>query len=347
MRRFAGAALSAAAVFSCAPVARADATAGPTYSPGEVRAFSFLSGAFAIAGFAAPVPAPYGFSFQFSAGAPLVAVSPASASAVESLQAAFAGGTVGLAAARRANSTWDPYRTLAAELSLHQALYATYATYRELRERASSDPYRESFRPESGAALTLAPFDGAIYLRPMLFAPLGLLGGLAGAGVAVRLTDGSGTWSASGFARDASLGVALAWNAGVTEEAFDRGVVYEELEWALPRWAARTADMIFFAGLHVPGELSAGNSTSSIVLGACARAASGFLFDAAYDEGGLRESIPLHAAWDAIVFIAGAATGQRFLGNAVAPEENGKRRAETSSRAPATPILVPLAGGAF
>jgi hypothetical protein len=37
------------------------------------------------------------------------------------------------------------------------------------------------------------------------------------------------------------------------------------------------------------------------------------LFDIAYDEGGLPESVAFHAAWDSILFIVAAIAGQDLL----------------------------------
>jgi membrane protease YdiL (CAAX protease family) len=112
----------------------------------------------------------------------------------------------------------------------------------------------------------------------------------------------------------------LSLDAGVTEEAFFRGLLYEELEASLPRRAARATDITLFTLAHVPGQLENRDSGELIAAGLVSRALAALLFEVAYDEGGLPESVALHAIWDTLVFVEAALTnGHPIRGSIVLP----------------------------
>lgn len=298
----------------------------------------------AVAGFAVPVPDPYRYSFQMSASAPLLPVSPSDALSIGGAQAGLIATTVAATTARHEDGIYAPYRTLAAELSLHQALYATYATYRDMRMRSIDDAYRETFHPESASSLAVAPFLPRNLKHPYVFVPILLLGTLGGLSAVGTIAAQPSDFDGAHFVRDESIGLVLAWNAGVTEEAFERGVLYEELEHAMPRWPARIIDMSIFSALHVPGEIQAHQGADTILLGLASRAVVGLLCDVAYDDGGLQESIALHVGWDAIALTLAAVTGKPGISGGSGLVRPTDARGSVAST---TPFIVPLLSGTF
>jgi hypothetical protein len=280
------------------------------------------SGVLAASGAFIPIPAPYVFNLQLSASAPILASSTSDAAWSGAVQGGLIAGTVGLAFARRADPTWKPYYATVGSLSLHHAFYAAWLSYRDARERASSPAWNDDWRSWSTGELVFAPFSAKNYAHHVTGAALSVEGALFGIVVAgnALATNGRPISSASSFARDVGLGVVAAWDAGVTEEAFFRGVLYEELRVSMPKWPARIIDMTVFTAAHVPGELAADESATLIGFGIFTRALGALLFEIAYDEGGLPASVTLHAVWDTVAFVGSALAGVHpFGGNMFAP----------------------------
>jgi hypothetical protein len=362
MKRSAGCALLASLL---ATTARADDLVGPASTSGAISATSAsnapkktraeavgwgaTSGVLAAGGAFLPIPAPYTLDLQLSASAPILASSTSDAAVNGGVQTVFIGGTVGLAFARHSDhDQWQPYFDLVASLSLHQAFYAAWLAYRDARELGASPAWNDDWRPWSSGDLWLAPFHEKNYRHHVTGAALSIEGGFFGLLAAINAVAPNGRrTSATSFARDAGLGVAAALDAGVTEEAFFRGVLYEELQLSMPKWPARVIDMTVFTAAHVPGELGANESADLIVLGLFTRALGALLFEIAYDEGGLPASTTLHAAWDTIAFTGVALLGGHpFGGNMLAPLEKNRGSATATNTGPGT-VMVPLLSRAF
>jgi hypothetical protein len=62
----------------------------------------------------------------------------------------------------------------------------------------------------------------------------------------------------------------------------------------------------------------------------------------AYDQGGLPESVALHALWDAVAFLFAALTGTHAFGDTV-----GLPTVGPAARVGTTPVITPLVSGVF
>ena len=280
----------------------------------------------------------YDYATEAAADVPLLTVSPADGLGVGGVQLAGIASTISLRYAAAHNASFRPYFLTVDNISAHIALWGTYATYRDMRLRGTSDAWKDEWHPSFASELLVAPFQGANLKHPIVYVPLLALTGVeATLGAAMHSSE---TFRAGPALRDSMNGVALSFSAGVTEEALFRGVFYEELQISLGRWPARIIDSTAFSLWHVPGELGV-QSTTSIVEGTVVRAGLSILFETAYDQGGLPEAVALHALWDSSSFIFAAVTGKQVFGNDAMPA----RAASRGNRGMA--MVFPLASGAF
>jgi membrane protease YdiL (CAAX protease family) len=319
------------------------------YTRGQAVGYGLTSALFSMGAVglgALPSSSPvreYGrYGAEAAASAPLAVVSPADGLGVGSLQLGSIAAAGALRdGARNVSSTYTPYWNLAESFSLHMALYATYATYRDARMRGSSEAWQDSWQPWTADQLIIAPFQPKNLGHPIVYVPLLVQGGLLGLSAAATLAKGTRV-EAGPTARDAALGVGLSFDAGVTEEALFRGFFYEEMKLSLGRWPARILDMTAFSAAHVPGEVSLGYSGEEIARGLAARAILGLLLDIAYDEGGLPESVALHSLWDTTAMVVAAVTQTHPLGGTIGLGSSGGPTGKQPLQ-----VVVPLLSGSF
>ena len=297
------------------------------YKRSEVIARSLVSGVFALGSFYVDhIPGPELFGVHgywrygtvLVADAPLLEVAPAHGLALEGLQLGSVGGTIALRAAAFHDARWAPYANAAETASVHGALYGTYEIYRDARLQGSSAAWTDAERdhpwvPATAGGLITAPFHPKNLAHPIVYVPL-LTEGVFLTAVGALHVGRFGVGSASGVVRDVGLGLPLAFDAGVTEEAFFRGVLYEELKVTLGRWPATAIDATTFSLAHVPGELGV-QTQAQIFEGIVYRAFFGFLAERAYEEGGLAESVTLHSLSDSLDFVFAALVGEHPLGD--------------------------------
>ena len=330
------------------PLARRnDPSCPPRFTRGQVDALAALSGVLSVGSFSVNylpsakifgVHTYYDYGTSLAAGVPLYFVAPGDAGAISATQVGAIGGTIGLRYGKDRNSTFEPYWTAVDNISIHLGLYATYATYRDARVQGRSDAWNDGWRPWTADEMITAPVRPKNLARPIVFVPLII--GAAGATVVAASRQANHTGERAGPAtRDALLDTALGLDAGVTEEAFFRGVFFEELKLSLGRWPASVVDSVAFAMWHVPGELGA-NSTAEIVRGAFLRSGFSLLAEEAYLEGGLPASIALHALWDCVLGVGDAIAGNNFFAASA-----GRPAARVSSSR--DPALFPLVSGTF
>jgi membrane protease YdiL (CAAX protease family) len=216
--------------------------------------------------------------------------------------------------------------------ALHVGFYGAYAIYRDMRLRCRSLAYADDgWKPQSFLDLLDASFHPANYEHWLVAMPiaaaaqsgallilLGIAADLATPGARISVNAGS-------VVLGVGEGVVLGLMAGVTEEALFRGFIYEELKHSIGKVGAHIADAVLFSAAHVPETLALESSVGSpglfavlVALGVLSRAGFAVLADFAYDQGGLQESVPLHAAWDTILFLAEVAvTGKGYLPGSV------------------------------
>jgi membrane protease YdiL (CAAX protease family) len=289
------------------------------FTRGEAVAYGLLSGVFSLGSIevsALPYPTisaiarePYfQYGSELLASAPLFGIDMGDAVGVAGVQTALIGGAIG---ARAAGAAYDftarPYWLALEGLSLHQAVWATWATYRDARVQGLAGEWSASSKwaPLTGDQLVVAPLVPKNIARKAVYIPVSIVWGMGVLGAVGYLEKTPVSRTA---ARDALLGAVLSWDAGVTEEAMFRGFFYEELRMSLGPWPAHLLNAAAFAGAHVPGDLD--RSGQDIAIGIAARSIFSVIADVAYDEGGLAASTALHALWDLALFEAGALIGQ-------------------------------------
>jgi membrane protease YdiL (CAAX protease family) len=286
------------------------------------------------------LPYPYAYATQISASAPLLAFSDERALTIGGLQIGEVGATIALREARKNSSDFTPYWQAAGTLSFHLSMYAAYATYREGRVRGESSAWNDRWRPWTAQELIASPVQWRNLAHPIVLWPLGLevlvLGGLT------ALEFSPTPLRAGPTVRDIGLGVLTSLDAGVTEEALFRGFFYEELKQSLAPFAAHLVDMSAFALAHVPGELEEGITGLVLVENVASRLGIAYLLELAYDEGGLVESVPLHALWDVVAETTDVLRGRPTFGVLIRMPGAQPGGART-----AIPFVVPILGGTF
>ena len=89
---------------------------------------------------------------------------------------------------------------------------------------------------------------------------------------------------------------------GVGEEALFRGTGYEEMKVSFGLVPAKLIDAVLFPAVHIPQQVVAGDDWTSILLTTAFQSATTFLLQWVYDQGGLKDSIAVHAWIDIVSF---------------------------------------------
>ena len=87
---------------------------------------------------------------------------------------------------------------------------------------------------------------------------------------------------------------------GIGEEALFRGTGYEEMKVSFGIVPAKIIDAVIFPAVHIPQQVIAGYDWPSILLTAAVQTGVTFLLQWIYDQGGLKDSIAVHAWVDII-----------------------------------------------
>ena len=87
---------------------------------------------------------------------------------------------------------------------------------------------------------------------------------------------------------------------GIGEEALFRGTGYEEIKVSFGIVPAKIIDAVIFPAVHIPQQVVAGYDWPSILLTAAVQSGVTFLLQWIYDQGGLKDSIAVHAWVDII-----------------------------------------------
>ena len=87
---------------------------------------------------------------------------------------------------------------------------------------------------------------------------------------------------------------------GIGEEALFRGTGYEEMKVSFGVIPAKIVDAVVFPAVHIPQQIVAGIDWSSILVTTLLQSGTSFLLQWIYDQGGLKDSIAVHA-WIDIV----------------------------------------------
>ena len=184
-------------------------------------------------------------------------------------------------------------------LSLYQAFRSSVPAYQR-----EDGMYRFLPPPDKGIDLALAPVHFGFLARPTSYIPLGLLASVVTYLVADERDSHAGAdWTFSGD--DLLFGGALAYNAGVSEEAAFRG-------WLLPLAYQYTGQRWFLANGLQAGLFAAAHYSEDVRY-PVVQALLGYYFGYLIRRNGwsLSESIFQHFWWDAILFTGGFLTQRR------------------------------------
>jgi len=241
----------------------------------------------------------YHYGTETLAAVPIAVASPVDALEVGDWTAALAEGSLAFRynGASSSSSALNPYWAATESLGLHHGFFAGYVAYRDARVEGTSSVWDDAWRPYTAAEIVTSPLHWSNINHPVVWAGVSADAGIEGIVVGVELaTKAAPRATPSAVARNLALGTMTSWDSGVTEDPLFRGFFYEELQLSLGRWPARAIDMSLFTLAHVPGEI--GQSPVVILAGVADRAASGLLFEIAYDQGGLLESAAFHVLFD-------------------------------------------------
>ena len=89
---------------------------------------------------------------------------------------------------------------------------------------------------------------------------------------------------------------------GIGEEVLFRGTGYEEMKVSFGLIPAKLVDAVVFPAVHIPQQIVAGVDWPSILLATSFQSATTFLLQWIYDQGGLKDSIAVHAWIDIISY---------------------------------------------
>jgi len=193
--------------------------------------------------------------------------------------------------------------------------------YARLMEYAAYDTYRLEAPELEGhtlASLAAAPFSAGKLASPLVWIP-----SLAGPAalilfyLAIEPDLGTPVYEsgqsrigtavvgpALGALGAAAFGLVDMLLVAIGEEAYYRGILYEESKRALGLWPARMMDMAVFPAIHLPGDIKSGFKPGTILFNYGWRAAMTLVYDAAYDEGDLPLSVAVHFWSDFILVMA-------------------------------------------
>ena len=90
---------------------------------------------------------------------------------------------------------------------------------------------------------------------------------------------------------------------GLGEEALFRGTGYEEMKVSFGIIPAKIVDAVVFPAVHIPQQVVAGIDWSSILVTTLLQSGTSFLFQWIYDQGGLKDSIAVHAWVDIVSYV--------------------------------------------
>ena len=202
---------------------------------------------------------------------------------------------------------------------LHTALWSTYQTYADARERSDDPAYlTHPFHRAHLSDLLAAPFNPSQLLKWQTDAVLLPLTAIHVAAFIPEMPfyNGQNSVFSTGKAYIgntqvpiyALVGYAALYTAAlilptaIGEEALTRGTEYEEWKVSLGVVPARLVEAATFAAYHIPGDLTANGFTSPVLLGTAfvGRYLMALWFQNGYDDGGLAESVFDHFWLDAL-----------------------------------------------
>jgi membrane protease YdiL (CAAX protease family) len=194
--------------------------------------------------------------------------------------------------------------------AMHLSAYDVSVNARPRIQLGSNSHFAEqSERKKSSDVVQLltAPFSRKI-LDPLVWIPSIIGPAVLTTFYALEEFDGTTSIAASGNGYIGNAMVAPLWAGAyalgkgaidmlaisVGEEAYFRGVIYDNLKYRLGTGAAMAIDAVLFPLVHLTGDVQSGFKDTTIVFNFFWRSAMTLVFDAAYDKGGLPLAIGVH-----------------------------------------------------
>jgi membrane protease YdiL (CAAX protease family) len=191
--------------------------------------------------------------------------------------------------------------------------WAFYEGYAKARQHARTGEYQGEFTPVQFLDVITSPWDLNTMSRVSVWLPLAF--NTIGFTTAYYLRSGGETavWkTGKAFIGKTEVPVLLGLVStiaiytishtftGLGEEAVFRGIGYEEMKISFGVLPAKITDAILFPAMHIPQEIKAQYSTSTILVNAAIRSAITLGLQWAYDDGGLKASTAQHMWIDVI-----------------------------------------------
>ena len=193
-------------------------------------------------------------------------------------------------------------------------MWLQYKGYEKARSMVQDGIYRD-YEPLSFTDAFTAPFSPNVLSKKAVWIPIlvytaGIIGldCLGGFDNSVFKTGESyiGNYKfpiALGTAAVFALSCINFTFTAVGEEALFRGTGYEEMKVSFGIIPAKIVDAVAFPAVHIPQQVIAGIDWSSILFTTLLQSGTSFLLQWVYDQGGLRDSIAVHAWIDIISYV--------------------------------------------
>ena len=200
-----------------------------------------------------------------------------------------------------------------ANSGLKTNMWLQYKGYTKARSMAKDGIYNEYEDLSFGDVFT-APFNPNILSKKSVWIPIAAFSAimlgydcLAGFDNSVFKTGESylGNYKVPVALGAAAVFAVSCFNFTMTvigEEALFRGTGYEEMKVSFGLIPAKLVDAIVFPAVHIPQQIVAGVDWPSILLATSFQSATTFLLQWIYDQGGLKDSIVVHAWIDIISY---------------------------------------------
>ncbi len=190
-------------------------------------------------------------------------------------------------------------------------MWLEYKGYEKARSMAKEGIYPE-YEELSFKDAFIAPFNPSILSKKTVWIPIAAYSAFIAGYNCLAGFDNSVFKTGESYLGNYKIPIALGAAAvfavscfnytmtGIGEEALFRGTGYEEMKVSFGIVPAKIIDAVIFPAVHIPQQVIAGYDWPSILLTAAVQSGVTFLLQWIYDQGGLKDSIAVHAWIDII-----------------------------------------------
>ncbi len=192
-------------------------------------------------------------------------------------------------------------------------MWLEYKGYEKARSMAKAGIYSE-YEELSFKDAFIAPFNPNILSKKSVWIPITAYGAFLAGFNCLGGFDNSVFKTGKSYLGNYKIPIALGAAAvfavscfdfamtGIGEEALFRGTGYEEMKVSFGIVPAKIVDAVLFPAVHIPQQVVAGDDWATILLTTAFQSGTTFLLQWIYDQGGLKDSIAVHAWIDIISY---------------------------------------------